>query len=126
MPQLTFDKEQCPASISIKMRWDQLTDTYSLLVLCCNAAEQIQASAALNLPERFFSWDVALMVAEAFENWLDCTPQYVVHEIKKRTLALRPDPVPAGLDPRINLGRHRVDGLGARPTVDDYFGRPMD
>ena len=97
MPQLTFNKEQCPKRITATLEWDQLTDKWMARVHCSSQTEASQASFSREIPSDFTLIELCMAIEVLFEDWIQLTPAYAVAQFGKSLAALHPSEVPAGL-----------------------------
>lgn len=100
MPQLTFDRDLCPKTISVGLKWNQLEDTWELWCFMYNQQDALQESYSKRLPDSFSTIELCMTVERLFEDWIDTTPGYAIGHFAKSVKAIVPPEVPAGLDPR--------------------------
>lgn len=114
MPQLAFNKEQCPARINLAISWDQIHDDWHVSLICVSQSGSIQEAWGRPIADGFRSIDLSIALMRAFENWLDATPNYARLQLEKALSRLDPEEVPVGVTPR-EVFRATDPSLGGRP-----------
>jgi hypothetical protein len=123
VPQLAFNKEECPARINLAIAWDQLQDDWHVSLLCISQAGSVQESYGRRIPDGFKSIDLGIVLMDAFVNWLDSTPAYTRLQLMKALSRLSPDEVPVGISPR-EVFAATDPSLGGRPGYSKRQFKP--
>jgi hypothetical protein len=115
MPQLTFNKEECPSRIKAELQWSQLRDEWSAHVVCYSQTGAIQESFSNVIRSDFTVIELCMAFERLFEDWIQLTPGYCVAMFRKALSTLNPSELPSGLQV---VDDREPDGvpLGGLPT----------
>jgi len=114
VPQLAFNKETTPESISVAIHWSELYDDWNVTMVAYSQAGGVQESFAKKLPDGFKSIELAVVLMRAFVDWLDSTPAYARIQLQKSLEGIAATEVPVGVTPK-EVFRATDPSLGGRP-----------
>lgn len=97
MPQLTFNKDTCPAAIKCELRWNQERDEWTVTVLCSSQSGALQEKLSRAISSDFTMIELCMSVENLFEDWIQLTPGYAVNRFDKALSSIAPSELPVGL-----------------------------
>lgn len=97
MPQLTFNREDCPMQIKVGLAWHQQKDEWHVGVLCYSQSGKVQATLDRVINKNFTMIELCMALEVCFEDWIQLTPAYAVAQLSKSLSAISPSEVPVGL-----------------------------
>jgi hypothetical protein len=74
MPQLIFNRDQCPGSLHLTLVWNQQVDSWTAEICCLSQSSQVQAAESVGLERSFDVEAVARAFYDAVTVWMDTTP----------------------------------------------------